>query len=196
MSQYGRQAHGQGQQGGSQYGGQNPIQQDASQYGGQQDQSQYGAQNPSGGYSGQDQSQQDPSQYGQSQPQHGQPQGPSSGHQQGMDGQDQDQQDPSQYGQDSQNGQGHAQQKPAQQAAKGSKPETSQYGQQKQHAMNGHTEEPEDDDKAMMKPSSRTAVQGHNKGRTYHPSHHNALHYMGKAASECLLFLFLKRYKY
>jgi len=49
--------------------------------------------------------------------------------------------------------------------------------------MNGHTEEPEDDDKAMMKPSSRTAVQGHNKGRTYHPSHHNALHYMGKAAS-------------
>lgn len=50
--------------------------------------------------------------------------------------------------------------------------------------MNGHNEEPEDDDKAMMKPSSRTAVQGRNKEKSYHPSHHNALHYMGKAASE------------
>lgn len=83
MSQYGGEAYGQGQQGDSQYGGQNPIQQDPSQ-------------------------------------QH-------------------------------------------QQAAKVCKPETSPYGQQKQPAMNGHTEEPEDDDKAMMKPSSRTTMRGRNR---------------------------------
>lgn len=195
MSQYAGQARGQGQQGGSQYGGQNPIQQDPSPYGEQQDQSQYGAQDPSGGYSGQDQSQQNPSQYDRSQLQYGTPQAPSTSYQQGMNGQDQDQQDPSQYSQENQNGHGYAQQKPTQQnqqATKARKPETSSYGQQKEHAMNGHNEESEDDDKAIVKPSSRTAVQGRSNGKHYHHSHLNALHYMGKAASECLRLLFFR----
>jgi hypothetical protein len=177
---------------GAQYGGQNPSQQYPSQYGEQQDQSQYGAQDPSGGYDGQDQSQQDPSQYDPSQPQYGEAQGQPKNYQYGADDQNQDegQQDPSQYGQESQNGQGYAQQKPPQQrqqAARERKPETSPRGQQKPPAMNGHTEKPEDDDRAVVKPSSYTAVQGQQKpGRSYHPTHHNALHYMAKAAGECL----------
>ena len=60
--------------------------------------------------------------------------------------------------------------------------------------MNGHAEKPEEENKAkvMVKPGPQTAAQQKQKAKGYHPLHMNALHYMGKVASECLrLFLLL-----
>jgi len=195
MSQYGQQAaYGQGQQGQiggqaqmqmptdpSQYSAQDPSQPDPAQYGGQnasqQDPSQYAGQSPS---------QQDPQQAGQISGSYG---GQTNGMQQNQGGADATNQNSAQSQQAAQ---------PYQQSKNGGFPSKQGQGIHDRDPKKGMYSN------AMSKPiqggmmgaasgmmggaqdQNQVAPQSNLRGRNYHPSHLNALHHMGKAASEYL----------